>query len=141
MNSAMVLALLAGVAIALQLALMSVAQRTLGPVFLVAISGITTGVGAGIIALFTPRPEFSARIVGYAIASGLLGAFIVGATSVAAGQGGISRTLSLVIASQLLVGILADKIGLFGTELQTFGWAKVFGMLLILVGGIILIRD
>jgi len=63
-------------------------QRTLGPAVLVAISGLTTGVCALLVSFFVTKPEFTSRAVGYALASGVLGAAIVGSISVAAGRQG-----------------------------------------------------
>jgi transporter family-2 protein len=71
--------------------------------------------------------------------SGVLGAFIVGGIAFAAGQGGLARALSLVIASQLLVGLLLDALGLLGAGAQ-LSIPKVLGVLLILAGGVLVIR-
>ena len=97
MRSTLILAVLAGVCVAVQTSLTGAAQRTLGPAALVAISGLTTGGCALLVAIFVAKPEFTGRAVGYAVASGVLGAVIVGSIAVAAGQGGVARVLSLVI--------------------------------------------
>src|SRR3712207_8273742 len=54
-------------------------------------------------ALFAARPETTGRALLCASASGLLGAFIVGSIVLAASRGGLAQTLSLVIASQLVL--------------------------------------
>src|SRR4028119_179972 len=104
----MILAVLAGLAVAAQTSLTSASQRVMGPVMMVAISGFVTGFTALAVALFLPRPEFTARAVWYTLVSGVLGAFIVGSIAYAAGQGGVARALSLVIASQLIFGLVFD---------------------------------
>ena len=114
MRSTLILAVLAGVCVAVQTSLTGAAQRTLGPAVLVAISGLTTGGCALLVSLFVARPEFTGRAVGYAVASGVLGAVIVGSIAVAAGQGGVARALSLVIAAQLIAGLLLDALGAWG---------------------------
>jgi transporter family-2 protein len=111
MRSTLILAVLAGVCVAVQTSLTGAAQRTLGPAVLVAISGLTTGGCALLVSLFVARPEFTGRAVGYAVASGVLGAVIVGSIAVAAGQGGVARALSLVIAAQLIAGLLLGARG------------------------------
>ena len=72
--------------------------------------------------------------------SGLLGAFILAAIVVAAGRAGLAQTLSLVIASQLLAGLLIDRKGLFGKAAADFGGLKVLGVVLVLVGGVLVVR-
>ncbi|MDQ3912977.1 MAG: DMT family transporter [Actinomycetota bacterium] len=114
MRLAVVLAVLAGLAVATQTSFISAAQRMIGPVMVVAVSGFTTGLVAFTISLLTNRAELTSRAFGYSLASGVLGAFIVGAIAFAAGQGGVARALSLVVASQLLFGLLFDALGLLG---------------------------
>ena len=140
MRYAVIIAVLVGVAVAFQTSFTSAAQRTLGPAMVTAFSGFTTGSVALVVALlFASRPEFSGRVVGYTLISGILGAFIVGGIAFAAGQSGVARTLSLVIASQLLVGLLLDALGLLGGGAE-LSLPKVLGVGLILVGGVLVVR-
>ncbi len=137
---AVVIAVVVGVAVAFQANLTSAAQRTMGPVAMVALSGLaTTAVAAGIV-LFLERPELTGRSVAYAVVSGVLGAFILGGIAFAAGQGGVARTISLVIASQLLVSLLLDSIGLFGADPRGFSPLTILGVVLLLIGGILVVR-
>jgi transporter family-2 protein len=138
MRSTLILAVLAGVCVAVQTSLTGAAQRTLGPAVLVAISGLTTGGCALLVSLFVARPEFTGRAVGYAVASGVLGAVIVGSIAVAAGQGGVARALSLVIAAQLIAGLLLDALGVFGAGAD-FSIPKALGVVLIVVGGALVV--
>ena len=138
MRSTLILAVLAGVCVAVQTSLTGAAQRTLGPAVLVAISGLTTGGCALLVSLFVARPEFTGRAVAYAVASGVLGAVIVGSIAVAAGQGGVARALSLVIAAQLIAGLLLDALGVFGAGAD-FSIPKALGVALIVVGGALVV--
>ena len=140
MRLAIVIAIVVGVAVAFQANLTSAAQRTMGPVVMVAFSGLaTTAVAAGI-SLFLARPELTGRAIVYAVVSGILGALILGGIAFAAGQGGVARTISLVIASQLLVSLLLDSVGLFGTDPRGFGPLTILGVVLILIGGVLVVR-
>ena len=76
----------------------------------------------------------------YAVASGILGALILGGIAYAAGQGGVARTISLVIATQLLVGLVLDSIGLFGADPRGFSPPTILGVILILIGGVLVVR-
>ena len=68
-------------------------------------------------------------------------AFILGSKVLAAGQGGVARTLSLVIASQLISGLVVDRIGLLGAISQEIGASKAVGTALILIGGVLMVRS
>lgn len=139
MRSTLILAVLAGVCVAVQTSLTGAAQRTLGPAALVAISGLTTGGCALLLVVFfVAKPEFTGRAVGYAVASGVLGAVIVGSIAVAAGQGGVARALSLVIAAQLITGLLLDALGVFGAGAD-FSLLKALGVVLIVAGGALVV--
>ncbi len=139
MRYAVIIAVLVGVAVALQTSFISVAQRTLGAALVASFSGFMTGFVALAVALFMAKPEFTSRMIGYTLISGVLGAFIVGGIAFAAGQTGVARTLSLVIASQLLIGLLLDSFGFLGTGVE-FSWLKALGVVLVLIGGVLVIR-
>ena len=140
MNPALILAVSAGVAIALQVVANSIGLRDLGLGGLICISGATTALAGLTLALFAARPEATGRALLCALASGLLGAFILAGIVIAANRGGLAQTLSLVIASQLIFGLAIDRLGLFGPVAQEFGLFKVLGVVLILVGGILVVR-
>jgi bacterial/archaeal transporter family-2 protein len=53
---------------------------------------------------------------------------------------GLGQTLSLLIASQLLVALLVDRVGLFGPAEQDLSLLKVVGVVLILIGGVVVVR-
>ena len=139
MNTGAILAAMAGLAIAAQVAVNTLGIRSLGVGALTGVSGLATAAAGFAMALFA-RPEFTGRAMLYAIASGALGAFILGAIVLAAGRAGLAQTLSLVIASQLLAGLLIDRTGLFGPAVADFGLLKVLGVALVLVGGVLVVR-
>ena len=139
MKTVVLLAVLAGVCVAVQTNMTAVAQRALGAPVLVAISGLATSLTALVVALTLAKPDFTGRAVGYAAASGVLGAVIVGAIAIAAAQGGVARALSLVIASQLVFGLLLDALGVFGNG-PDVGLLKVLGVALIMAGGVLVVR-
>jgi bacterial/archaeal transporter family-2 protein len=140
MNPAVLLAVSAGVAIALQVVVNSVGLKDLGLGALIGISGATTALAGLAWALLAARPEASGRALLCALASGLLGAFILASIVLAANRGGLAQTLSLVIASQLVFGLAVDRLGVFGPTAQSLGLLKILGVLLILAGGILVVR-
>ena len=141
MNPALILAVSAGVAIALQVVVNSIGLRDLGLGALIGISGATTALAGLVWAFFAARPDSTGRALLCALASGLLGAFILAGIVVAANRGGLAQTLSLVIASQLVFGLAIDRLGVFGPVAQGVGLFKVLGVVLILAGGILVVRS
>ena len=141
MNPAVFLAVSAGVAIAFQVVVNSVGLRDLGPGALIGISGATTAVAGLAWALFAARPEATGRALLCAVASGGLGAFILGSMVLAANRGGLAQTRSLVIASQLVFGLVIDRLGVFGPAEQGLGVLKILGITLILTGGVLVVRS
>jgi len=139
MNTGAILATMAGLAIAAQVVVNTLGIRSLGVGALIGVSGLATAAAGFAMALFA-RPEFTGRAMLCAIASGALGAFILGAIVLAAGRAGLAQTLCLVIASQLLAGLLIDRTGLFGPAAADFGPLKVLGVALVLVGGVLVVR-
>lgn len=139
MRVAILLAMLAGAAVAVQTSFNAGAQRVMGPFLLIGISGLTTGLVGLLIWSFVSKPQVTGQAITYALISGLLGAVIVGSISVAASEGGVARALSLVIGTQLVVSIILDRLGLFGAGAE-LSVPKVLGVLLILAGGILVVR-
>ncbi len=140
MNPALALAMLAGVAIAVQVVFNGVGLRSLGVGGLIGVSGLATAVVGFVVAALSQRPEITGKALTAAAISGLLGSFILGSIVIAAEGNGLARTLSLVLAAQLLAGVVIDRLGLFG-EAGQLGPAKILGIALILVGGILLVQD
>jgi transporter family-2 protein len=133
--------MLAGALVVMQLSLASVAQRAAGPAAMVLISGLSSGVVGGAALLMLPRPEVSLRILWYAVGAGVLGAFIIGAMTVATAHIGLARALALIIASQLILGLVADRLGLFGVLVQDIGWIKPVGVALVIASAIMVTRS
>ena len=140
MNPAVILAVSAGVAIAFQVVVNAVGLRDLGLGGLIGVSGATTAFAGLAWALFAAKPEATGRALLCAVASGLLGAFILSAIVLAANRAGLAQTLSLVIASQLVFGLAIDRLGAFGPAAQELGTLKILGIALIVVGSVLVVR-
>ena len=139
MNAGAILAALAGLAIAAQVVVNTLGIRYLGVGALIGVSGVATAIVGFAAAVFS-RPEFTGRAMLWATVSGILGAFILAAIVLAAGRAGLAQTLSLVIASQLIAGLVIDRTGFFGPAAADFGLLKVLGIAMILIGGLLVVR-
>ena len=140
MNPAVILAVSAGVAIAFQVVVNAVGLRDLGLGGLIGVSGTATAFAGLVWALFAAKPEATGRALLCAVASGLLGAFILSTIVLAANRAGLAQTLSLVISSQLVFGLAIDRLGAFGPAAQELGTLKILGIALIVVGGVLVVR-
>jgi bacterial/archaeal transporter family-2 protein len=141
LNIAVVLPVLAGAAIAMQTVLNSLGMRFLGLGGLIGFSGLVTSLlGFAAAAVLLARPEITGRAIVYAIGSGFIGAFVLAAIVLSARLEGLGQTLSPLIASQLLIGLLVDRVGLFGPAVQNLSLLKVVGVLLIVAGGVLVVR-
>jgi bacterial/archaeal transporter family-2 protein len=140
LNYVVLLAVSAGMAIALQVTVNTIGLRDLGIGGLVGVSGLATAAVGFLATLLTDRPEYTGKALLCALVSGVLGAFILGSIVLAAGYGGVARTLSLVIASQLIAGLIVDRAGLLGAASQGIGASRILGIALILIGGVLVVR-
>ena len=64
----------------------------------------------------------------------VLGTFIVFTITYATPKLGATATIGLLIAGQLVMGAVIDRLGLFGTEQIDLSWPRVLGILLLAVG-------
>ena len=71
--------------------------------------------------------------------AGLLGAFYVTAIILLVPRLGVALTFGLVIAGQMVVSILFDHFGVLGTPVQPFNWMRLFGVMM-LIGGVLILR-
>ena len=140
MGYVVLLAVSAGMAIALQVTVNAIGLRDLGIGGLIGISGLATAVVGFLVTLFGGGFEYTGKALLCGLVSGVLGAFILGSIVLAAGYGGVARTLSLVIASQLIAGLVVDRLGLLGAASQEIGASKILGIALILIGGVLVVR-
>ncbi|MFN2468441.1 MAG: DMT family transporter [Gaiellaceae bacterium] len=67
-------------------------------------------------------------------AGGLMGAFIVFTITLAAPRIGTTAAIGLIIAGQLVMGAAIDRFGLFGLERIGLGWPRLLGIVLLAAG-------
>jgi transporter family-2 protein len=122
----LLIAVVAGLAVALQGQLMGTMDRLAGTVTSVF---ITYGLGAVIAALvwlLRGRPTAGIRdIPWYAWTAGAFGLLIVGGIGYAAPRLGLARTLVITVAAQLIMAVLLDR---------TFDVRRIAGIAVTIVG-------
>lgn len=140
---AMLLLLLAGAMTAIQGPSNARLSLGLGSVINGAFFSFIIGtIALGIIAMFLHvRPESQAvrSIPWWGWIGGLYGCLFV--TSIAWGipKLGVATTMTLVVAGQLILGVILDHYGALGTPAQPISMARLGGILLI-IGGALLVR-
>ena len=136
------LALVSGFAITLQAQFMGLMDRGLGTresVF------ITYG-GGGLLAILLMAAGRGGHLGAwrsmpwYAFTPGALGLVIVGTIGYVVPRLGVARSLTLIIASQLLLAALIDHFGIFGADLRPMDGPRALGMVAVLAGAWLAVR-
>jgi bacterial/archaeal transporter family-2 protein len=141
MTLLLLIATLAGIAVALQGQFMGSMTRAAGTATSVF---ITYGIGAILAAVFwlaRRDPSTSLRDVPwYAWSAGAFGLVIVGGIGYAAPRLGLSRTIVITIAAQLAAAIVIDHFGLFGAQPRSFDALRGAGLALTIAGAWLIVK-
>jgi bacterial/archaeal transporter family-2 protein len=138
------LAVSAGIAGSVQVALMSRLGERIGVLQALAFSTLLTAALAAVGLLLVRR-----SLVGYARAlhqpwwmlmGGVMGLLIVFTVTYAGPRIGVAATVGILIAGQLVMGAAIDRWGLMGSERIALHWPRVLGILLLAVGAALSLR-
>ena len=130
------IAIMGGVAIALQGQFMGLLDRALGTVSSVFI----TYVGGGLvitmllIAFRGGNLKNWQGVPWYAFSSGILGLVIVGSIGYVVPRLGVAKGFTLTVASQFLIASLIDHFGFFGAAVRPMEITRSLGLCLMLFG-------
>lgn len=134
-----VIAIAAGVSVALQGQFMGQVNRNVGTLVSMFATYAVGGTIASLLFLFTRQPFSALRSIrAYEWSAGLLGLVIVGGIGYVAPRLGLSRTLVITVAAQLAAAVVIDHFGLFGTMTRAVDGVRVAGLALI-IGGVWLV--
>ena len=138
---AVVLAVIAGLAGAVQAAVMGTLGERTGTFPALAFSGIVSFV-FGIVLLVVARQ--SLRGLGDVVrqpvwlwSGGALSVLIIVAITVAPPRIGLAATIGTIIALNLGVAALIDRFGWFGYDRIALGWARIAGLVLLGAGAVL----
>jgi bacterial/archaeal transporter family-2 protein len=137
-----VLALLAGVAVALQTGVNSQLRLALGNPFQAGL--VSFGIGTIVLAVlsaFQGRWNLNgiANFPWWVWTGGLLGAYVVTALIILSPKLGAATLIGLVVTGQIISSLILDHYGLFGFPVQKFSLPRAVGAIL-LIAGVVLIR-
>jgi transporter family-2 protein len=132
------LAVAAGLAGSIQVALMSRLGERIGVLEALAFSTLLTAVLAFAILLLARRSvdgyERAVHQPWWMLLGGVMGLLIVFTVTYAGPRIGVAATVGILIAGQLAMGAAIDKWGLFGSERINLHWPRLLGIGLLAVG-------
>lgn len=129
-------AIIGGIAVAVQAQMMGVMDRGIGTLESVF---ITYGVGSviiGLVMLLLKGGNLSAwnTVPTYTLFAGVIGLVIVASIGYAAPRLGLVAAFTLIIAAQFAVGALFDQFGWLGAEIRALTPTRIAGLLVMLFG-------
>jgi bacterial/archaeal transporter family-2 protein len=137
-GAAIALAVIAGLAGSVQIAVMAQFGDRVGITAALAFATMLTAVFAGAVLLVTRH-----GLGGYAEAArqpvwlwigSVMGLLIVGTITYSGSRIGTAATIGILIAGQLAMGAAIDRWGLFGSERIALSWPRLLGIALLAVG-------
>ena len=138
----LLIAAIAGIAIAVQGQLMGSIDRAVGTLSSVFLTYGIGGLLAAIIWLGGRGSLQGAReIPWYAWSAGAMGLVIVGAIGFATPRLGLSRAIIVIVGAQLLTAVIVDQFGLFGAPQRSVDLSRAAGVLLTMGGVWLVVRS
>jgi transporter family-2 protein len=142
--AATVLAVVAGLAGSVQVALMSRLGERIGVLQALAFSTALTAAIA-LAGLLVVRRSASAYVDAFRqpwwmLLGGVMGALIVFTITYAGPRIGVAATVGILIAGQLVMGAAIDRWGLFRSEKIPLHWPRLLGIVLLAVGAALSLR-
>jgi transporter family-2 protein len=137
------IAVLAGAIIAVQALINARLGQVLGNgMHAVVVSFVIGTVGAVAYCLIEGGPAASVEVLRggpwWMWTGGLLGVAFVWSTIFAVPKIGVSVLFPLVVAGQMVAAIVLEHFGLLGSTVQPISWARVGGVLLVVLGVVVL---
>ena len=139
MNNLLIISLVGlagGLAIGLQAPLASLINQRLGvmeSVFIIHLGGAIGALSLLLIYRGGSLGEWQ-TVPWYALAAGLFGIVLISSQVLIIPSIGVAATITLIIAGQLIMASVIDHFGLFEIEARSFGWEKVIGLAIVLLG-------
>lgn len=139
----MIAVVLAGGATALQAPTNAKMMTAVGSPVNAAFVSFAVGTAAlGVMAvILQTKPDMAAArgLPWYAWIGGLYGAIFVVAAAWGVPRLGVALTITLMVAGQLLIGLILDQIGAFGAPQHPISLGRLAGVVLV-IGGVLMVR-
>jgi transporter family-2 protein len=140
--SLIIIAAIGGVAVTLQAQFMGLMDRGIGSLESVFITYGSGGVLIGMVMLLNRGGNLSAwrGLPWYSLTAGLLGLIIVGTIGYSTPRLGLVVTLTILVASQFIVGALLDHFGILGAVWRPLDLPRLAGIGVMLLGVWLVVR-
>jgi len=135
-------AMLGGIAVALQAQFLSTMDTNIGTIESVFIAYGSGGLVVGLIMLLYRGGNLAAwqSVPWYAFTAGVLGLFVVGTIGYTVPRLGLVAAFTVMVAAQFIGGGLIDHFGWLGAELRPLAASQLAGVVVMLLGVWLIIR-
>ncbi|MCG0278545.1 MAG: DMT family transporter [Thermanaeromonas sp.] len=140
---ALVLALLSGVAMAIQGSLNAALAKVIGLLQATLVVHLTATVTVILLLLFPLSPGSLAKITQvpwYLLLGGIIGVLITYGVVASIPRAGVALATTAIIVGQVTTALIIDHLGLFGLEKIPFTWWKVLGLILLASGACLMLK-
>ena len=137
-----IIAAIGGIAVTLQAQFMGLMDKNIGTLESMFITYGVGGLLIGITMLINKGGNLSAwgSVPWYALSAGVLGLIIVGTIGYSTPRLGLVTTLTILVASQFIVGALLDHFGILGADLRPLNLTRLAGIGVMLLGVWLIVR-
>lgn len=141
---ALVLALLSGVAMALQGSLNAALAKIIGLLQATLVVHLTATITVILLLLFPLSPGSLGEIAQapwYLLLGGIIGVLITYGVVVSIPRAGVALATTAIIVGQVTTALIIDHWGLFGLEKIPFTWWKALGLVLLASGACLMLKS
>ncbi len=137
-----ILAIIGGIAVALQGHFMGIMDQKIGSKESVFITYASGGILAAVMMIAARGGHLNAwqNAPWYALTAGALGLVIVGTIGYTVPRLGLTMAFTVIVASQLVVAVMLDHFGLLGAAVRTLDLPRITGLIFLILGVWLVLR-
>ncbi len=137
-----ILAIIGGIAVALQGYFMGIMDQRIGSQESVFITYASGGILAAVMMIAARGGHLNAwqNVPWYALTAGALGLVIVGTIGYTVPRLGLTMAFTVIVASQLVVAVMLDHFGLLGAAVRTLDLPRITGLIFLILGVWLVLR-
>ncbi len=137
-----ILAIIGGIAVALQGHFMGIMDQRIGSKESVFITYASGGILAAVMMIAARGGHLNAwqNVPWYALTAGALGLVIVGTIGYTVPRLGLTMAFTVIVASQLVVAVMLDHFGLLGAAVRTLDLPRITGLIFLILGVWLVLR-
>lgn len=139
----LLIGLAGGIAVGLQSPMASIIGQRIGTMESVFILHFGGAVLSAIFLFFSRGGQLGQwhTLPWYTLMAGFFGLVVVTAVSTTIPRIGVTATIVLIVAGQLVIGLVLDHFGWLGATVRPIEWSRVFGVVVLFVGVWLIVRQ